>query len=266
MTSTESPKFTTEDIRKLYASEAEKHGLAGTSTIQDIRTRRLEVQAVRRHVRDGMRVLEVGCGNGYIAEELARDLAVDMDAFDFSPEMIELAQRRDLEGCRGRVEFRRDDVLTFTTSERYDLVFSVRCIQNLATWDEQKVALSRVVDALREGGRYVMLESFWTGLNNLNAARAEVGLDPIPESWHNRFFEEGPTREFFESLGCRLVEQDCFLSGYYFGSRVLLPAMTPSGKPVTSKSILNDFFVGLPPSGDFAPMKVVVFEREGAAA
>lgn len=264
MTPTQSEKFTTEDIRNLYASEAEKHGLEGTSTIQDARTRRLEIEALRRYVTDGMKALEIGCGNGYVAEELARTVNIDLDAFDVSPEMIALAQRRNLDGSLGRVRFYRDDVMTFTVPVRYQLVFSVRCIQNLATWRDQKVALSRIMGALEDGGRYLMLEGFWTGLNNLNAARTEVGLEPIAESWHNRFFEEVPTTEFVESLGCRLIKQDRFLSGYYFGSRVLLPALTPSGRPVTSESILNDFFVGLPPVGDFAPMKILVFQRHAS--
>ena len=37
-------KFTVDDITKLYASEASKHGIRGTSTIQDMRTRELEVK------------------------------------------------------------------------------------------------------------------------------------------------------------------------------------------------------------------------------
>jgi ubiquinone/menaquinone biosynthesis C-methylase UbiE len=254
-------KFTTDDILSLYRSQAEMHGLDGTSTIQDIRTRRLELQALLQYVSDGLKVLEAGCGNGYVAEQFARALDVQLDAFDFSPEMIAVAQSRDLSGDKGNVRFWQQDVLEFEASEEYDLVFSERCIQNLATWDEQKLDLWNLVGALTPNGRYVMLESFWTGLNNLNSAREEIGLDPIPESWHNRFFDESETREFMASLGCSVIEENCFLSGYYFGSRVLLPGLMPAGKEITSKSILNDFFVGLAPSGDFSPMKILVFQR-----
>jgi ubiquinone/menaquinone biosynthesis C-methylase UbiE len=254
-------KFTVDQILKLYESEAHKHGLEGTSTIQDIRTRRLEMQALFGYVQDGLKVLEIGCGNGYVAEALARAFDVELDAFDFSADMVRIAQSRRIEGARGRVRFYREDVLRLDSPGAYDLIFSERCVQNLATWDEQKQALARIVAALRPGGRYVMLESFWTGLNNLNAARAELELPPIAESWHNRFFEEPETRRHMAGLGCELVEENRFLSGYYFGSRVLLPALMPAGKEVTSKSILNDFFAGLPPSGDFSPMKILVFRK-----
>jgi hypothetical protein len=57
------------------------------------------------------------------------------------------------------------------------------------------------------------------------------------------------------------VDQNRFLSGYYFGSRVLLPALLPAGKKATSDSILNDFFCGLPPAGDFSPMKILRFRK-----
>ncbi len=60
--------------------------------------------------------------------------------------------------------------------------------------------------------------------------RAELGLEPIPESWHNVFFHEDQTKEYLASIGCTYVDQNCFLSGYYFGSRVLLPALLPEGQ------------------------------------
>ena len=65
-----------------------------------------------------------------------------------------------------------------------------------------------------------------------------------------------------QSIGCRYLDQNAFLSGYYFGSRVLLPALMPAGKKVSSSSRLNDYFAALPPAGDFCPMKILRFRRE----
>ena len=254
-------KFTKEDILELYKSEAEKHGEDGRSTIQDIRTRRLEMEALFSYVRDDLKVLEVGCGNGFVAETLIRKFNIDLDAFDFSHDMIVIAKTRKIQTARGRVSFSQRDILKLDVLEKYDLIFSERCIQNLASWEEQKIGLGNIARALKSGGEYIMLESFWTGLNNLNAARCELDLEEIQESWHNRFFIEDQTKQHMESIGCRYVDQNCFLSGYYFGSRVLLPAIMPKNKPVTSKSILNDYFCALPPAGDFAPMKILRFKK-----
>jgi len=253
--------FNLDDIVKLYQSEAQKHGDAGTSTIQDIRTRRLEINAIFSYLRDHQRVLEVGCGNGYVAEAMVRKFDVDLDAFDFSEEMIGIAQNRTIPNARGRVTFFQADITKFDVVTTYDLIFSERCVQNLPTWEQQKIGLRNIACALKPDGEYLMLESFWTGLNNLNAARRELDLEEISESWHNRFFKEEETKDYMESLGCHLADQNCFLSGYYFGSRVLLPALMPKGKPVTSKSILNDYLCALPPAGDFAPMKILRFKK-----
>lgn len=254
--------FTTEDILKLYKSEAEKHRDAGTSTIQDTRTRQLEMEALFSYLRDGLRVLEVGCGNGYVAEALIQKFNIDLDAFDFSHDMIAIAKTRKIQNANGRVNFSQGDIVKLDAREQYDLIFSERCIQNLISWEDQKVALGNVVRALKPSGVYIMLESFWTGLNNLNAARRELDLEEIPESWHNRFFVEDQTKQHMESIGCRYVDQNRFLSGYYFGSRVLLPALMPKDKPVSSKSILNDYFCCLPPAGDFSPMKILRFKKQ----
>ena len=173
-------KFTIDDIRKLYASEAARHGTAGTSTIQDMRTRQMELEAVSSYVRDGQRVLEVGCGNGFIARRLVEQFNIDLDAFDFSPDLIEQARQQDLSSARGRVSFSVGDVVTFDRPDTFHLALSVRCVQNLTCWEDQKKALRNIACALKPGGEYVMEECFWTGLNHLNEARAELDLPPIP--------------------------------------------------------------------------------------
>ncbi|MCC7168610.1 MAG: class I SAM-dependent methyltransferase [Rhodospirillales bacterium] len=255
-------KFSREQIREHYRHEAEKHGAEGTSTIQDMRTRLLELAALAPYLRDGFRVLEIGCGNGFMSYEAAKLYDIDIDAFDASEEMVALAKGRDIRSIRGRLGFFVGDVLTFDRRAVYDLAFSVRCLQNLLSWDEQQKALANVARSLKPGGEYLMEECFLTGLNNLNAARAELDLPAIPEAWHNVFFDEANTIAFMETQHCRVIEQNCFLSGYYFGSRVLLPALLPAGKKATSASILNDYFAALPPAGDFAPMKIIRFRKE----
>ena len=192
--------------------------------------------------------------------QLARQFKIDLDGFDFSEDLIAHALLQPLTDLRGRVNFSVGNVLTFNQTKKFDLIFSVRCLQNLTTWSDQKMALSNIINALKPGGEYVMHEGFWTGLNNINEARSELDLDPIPESWHNVFFHEEQTIEFMKSIGCAYLGHNPFLSGYYFGSRVLLPALMPRGKQVTSASRLKRHdFAHLPPQGDFCPMKILHF-------
>lgn len=254
--------FTREQILELYRSEAQKHQEGGTSTIQDARTRELELQAIFSYLRDGMKILEIGGGNGFVAQTIVENFAVEIESTDFSPDMVAIAKKRKIPQAKGKVKYSQLDVLALAAERTYDLVFTERCIQNLVSWEDQKKALANIARSLKPGGQYVMLECFWTGLNNLNAARAELDLPKIDQSWHNLYFEEDQTKAHLNELGCRYVDQNRFLSGYYFGSRVLLPALMPKGKPVASKSILNDYFSGLPPHGDFCPMKILRFVKK----
>jgi ubiquinone/menaquinone biosynthesis C-methylase UbiE len=253
-------KFNVEDIQQLYSEQAKRHGVGATSTIQDSRTRELEIAALLPRLVSARRVLEVGCGNGYATMRVAAALPqIHITAFDFSESLIAHALKQPVEASR--VSFSVGDVLKLKAPEPYDAVYSQRCIQNLVSWDNQKTALRNIVEALKPGASYIMQEGFLTGLNNLNEARAELGIEPIPESWHNHFFDEAKTMDFMRELGCSLAEQDAFLSGYYFGSRVLLPAISPKGKKITSASRLNDYFCALPPAGDFCPMKLLRFVK-----
>jgi ubiquinone/menaquinone biosynthesis C-methylase UbiE len=254
-----SDKFNVSDIQKLYEEQAALHGTQGTSTIQDMWTRTLEINALLRHLGPSMTVLEVGCGNGYATFKVVEAFpAIEITAFDFSPAMIANARKIDQ---ADRIGFFVKSVLDIDYVGKFDVVYSQRCIQNLVSWDDQKQALGNIVRALKPGGAYIMQEGFTTGLNNLNEARAELNLEAIPESWHNHFFDERQTLDFMASLGCVCTLQDAFLSGYYFGSRVLLPALLPKGAKVTSGSRLNDYFAALPPAGDFCPMKLLRFEK-----
>ena len=244
-----------------YESEARQHGTDAESTIKDPRVRAMEIAAIARHVKDGDRLLEIGCGNGYAAIEIARRAAVHIDGFDVTPAMVDLARRQPRDGLKGTVEFVLGDILTFQAPATYDGVYTERALQNLLSWEEQKRALAGIAAVLKPGGHYLMLESFLTGLTTLNQARAELDLPPVEMPWHNQFFDDGAVKAHMADLGCRLADEDRFLSGYYFGSRVLYPALLPKGKVAVSSSILNDYFVGMESRGDFCPMKMLRFVK-----
>ena len=244
-----------------YSKEAELHGVSGTCTIQDIRTRRLEFNAIRAFIRDGMRVCEVGCGNGFTAKELAKEFFISLDASDLNKDLVRLAQKNLPAKGRGSVNFSVKNVLHINENEKYNLVFTERCLQNLLSWKQQQNALEKLKGALTLGGTLVLIESFVECLNNLNKARAELDLPPISPPWYNHWFHEKKLLPFMRKIGFEYLQEENFLSGYYFGSRVLLPALYPKNKKVQSDSQLNNFFCGFPPVGGFGPMKLVAFKK-----
>ena len=56
----------TQDVCAFWNGRAELGQLAGT---RDVIAKQIEVDAISTYVRDGMRILEVGCGNGITAIE-----------------------------------------------------------------------------------------------------------------------------------------------------------------------------------------------------
>lgn len=254
-------KFDVNKMLEYYADEANKHGHSGTSTIQDMRTRLLEINAISKYIKEKQKILEPGCGNGYTAWKLTKTKQVFIDAYDLCEELISLAKARSKDKLKGDYNFFHADACVWKKENNYDTIFTERVLQNIPLWDNQQIALENIYMSLKKGGYYIMEECFMSGLNNLNQARQELDLPFIDEPWHNVFFDDKALFTFMSTLGFKKVAEDNFLSGYYFGSRVLLAALYPKDKKLLSASILNEYFCNLPPAGNFSPMRIVIFEK-----
>ena len=75
---------TDHDIHSHWNRRAKLGNAAGTN---DLVLKRLEINAISSHVRDGMRILDAGCGNGVTAIEIAEKYDVHIEGFDFAEEM-----------------------------------------------------------------------------------------------------------------------------------------------------------------------------------
>ena len=178
-----------------YRKQAHEHGLDPTSTMADQVTRQREVDAILAcvahvldHAVEASDLLEVGCGNGYLLQALRdRFPTLRLTGAEWSPDMVELAAGRALASC----EIRREDVraLTFPPAS-FDVIVSERCLINVLDAAEQDEALRELRRVLKPGGYLVLVEAFIDGAVNLNRARGELGLPPIPVPHHNLWFDE----------------------------------------------------------------------------
>ncbi|WPN58750.1 class I SAM-dependent methyltransferase [Pseudomonas sp. P9_31] len=92
----------------------------------------------------GDRVLDIGCGDGYLSEQLARQGA-EVVGFDYSPELVEAARSRGLDVRLGNAE-----ELFF--HQEFDAVFSNAAIHWMRRADQ--VAYGAFM-ALKPGGRFI---------------------------------------------------------------------------------------------------------------
>lgn len=246
------------NIKEYYSGLAEIWGDSAQCSMEDTYTRDKEVseiiKAITYHTGKGKEsVLEIGCGNGYTAERVSNTLNIRMAAVDFCKDLVTIAKQR---LCN--VVFQEMDVTNLIfRNELYDIVYTERCLINLPDWETQKRALDEIYRVLKPGGVYIMLEAFTDGLDNLNGARNAVGLPNISQPEHNVFFVpelvNGYARNKFD-----ILVRDSFLSSYYFGSRVLYPALS---KKIEYNNKFNEFFSEMCPVGNFSYIQMYVLRK-----
>lgn len=250
-----------------YEKVAEQHGLSETSTMEDTTTRRKEVEAITalldEVVQSANDLLEIGCGNGVLLEVLRKRYPeLPLTGRDFSLPMVELAQSRGLANC----DVAHGDVRALEfDAESFDLVVGERVLINLMDREHQWQALEEIARVLRPGGYYVCIEAFKDGLDCLNEARAELGLEPNAEAYHNLWFEEAGFRQQ-AAKHFRLVDTEeigsvsqHFLSSYYFVSRVVYPAVTRTDIKYNTHFVR--FFADHPPRGTYSPIQLFLLHK-----
>ena len=265
-----------EAILEHYRSQAEKHGDSPRLAMEDDVVRTKEMDFVRNFVggvlqdRKDADVLDAGCGNGYVLQELVGSgLQARFQGFDYSPELVSIAQGRDLPGC----QVQRGDVRSLPfPDDAFDAAYTVRVLINLLDWSDQELGLAEIHRVLKPGGLYLMIECFEEALERNNKARTEVGLAPIAAAGHNLYLQR---ERFFRSItdmfdvvdldtldapdpGYRFQEN--FLSTHYFVARVLHPLVT-KGDWVRNTEFVK-FFSHLPPYGDYSPIQAHVLRKK----
>lgn len=223
--------------------------------------KQLEIREIAKHVRDGMRVLDVGCGDGETGLHLLRQFEIGWTGCDRSHKMIDLASKA-LELASGRNELRGNwatrvsDVARPIVDYSYDLIYSERCIITLPDWPTQETAIRNIIALLRPGGKYVMFEHSEDGLQRLNEWRAKVGLAAITVPPWNRYLRDaevtGLARALDDASGLAVNRwPEYFASTYYLLSRVVNAAMAQAeGREPEYDCLVNRLALSLPNMGD----------------
>jgi SAM-dependent methyltransferase len=227
-------------IREYWEDKAEefrsKHSSVSMTgnTLNDDNLRSLEIAALMKYVQPGTRILDVGCGNGYTACQLATAVDLTIDGIDFSPGMVRNARQLLLDHfpqLRERVRFDENDVLDETAlaaNGMYDSIISERCLINLPSWEDQMKAIGHIAACLRRNGLFLALEGFIDNLTRINSIRALMGLNPIDVVWHNLFFEKARFEQYVSSQ-FHIDHIDGFGSTYMLLTRTLIHKLQDIG-------------------------------------
>lgn len=248
------------DMHDFWNGRADLGLKAGTN---DIILKEMEMREIGKHVRNGMKILDLGCGNGITAAYLAEKFSVQLFGVDFSEKMIDNAKTliREKE-LPDRITFRKGNVQDLSDLDAdFDLIYTERTLINLPTWVAQKTAIQSIIAHLKKNGKYVMCESSMDGLEKINTLRASIGLSKISHPWHNRyFFDSEITSLTLENATLESVND--FSSTYYFLSRIVnAHVAAKEGKEPEYNSIINQLALNLPPFGDVGQTKIWTWRK-----
>lgn len=261
-------RFSLEQIREFWAGQAREHGQSPCASWSDRMVIELEVREILNRLRDGDRVLDVGCANGYSTIQYAAHRRIAIRGIDFIPEMIEEARARLARftgKLEGTAEFETGDVTALREPpSAYDVVAAVRVIINLGEWERQRQALQECARVLKPGGMLLLSEATVQGWRRLNDFRAEWALPAIPMPPFNRYLDQDQVVAAV-APALELVEIANFASTYYVGTRVLKPLLIQAldAKIDVARPDMewNRWFAQLPPSGDYGTQKLFVFRK-----
>jgi ubiquinone/menaquinone biosynthesis C-methylase UbiE len=115
--------------------------------------RRLIMRRLRKYSPQGT-LLDIGCGPGYLAAEIARRYpALDVIGLDISPDMLKLAARN---LPSGRVKLLLGDAAALPLEN--ESVDSVVSSASLHHWEDVPAAFNEIYRVLRPGGRFLIMD------------------------------------------------------------------------------------------------------------
>jgi len=136
-------------INEHYNDEVKEFGSSIKSTMPDIFVKKLEIEKISNSIKQIKKdhnvenILEIGCGNGYVLKKISKNIKSDFLGVDVNKKMIELAKKRK----RKELDFKVDDITNSKLkSEKYDIIFTERCLINLMSWELQKKQLIRFIN------------------------------------------------------------------------------------------------------------------------
>jgi SAM-dependent methyltransferase len=228
-----------ETIHAHWQNWAQTYGDSLRATTKNASIKALEIDALRRGIsnsqlsdKSALRILEVGCGNGFNCLSLAASFPeAQFTGVDFVPEMIAVANEKlaheVAEKDRARFRFLQGDVLQLDQhnelAAQYDVVFTDRCLINLPSHQLQDDGLQQLCAKVRPGGLLLLIENQTNTHGNQNRLREALGMPARKAAEFNLFMDQGRLIATVQNQGFALHSVDHFASLHDILLYVLVP-------------------------------------------
>jgi ubiquinone/menaquinone biosynthesis C-methylase UbiE len=204
--------------KQFWDDQAKKHGTTTMAVNSDPHLEEMSTREILKLIPDGLRVIDVGCGNGHpIIEAALQNPHGQFSACDSSVEMIDTAIARN---TAPNLAFWHGDITTITDPiPGYDIVLGRRLLINL-NYGEKLRALDNILAMLKPHGKYIMVECWQEPLDKINAMRKVIGAEEIKVRSVNEYLTHSFARELWQRFTPRSIAPKTYGSLYYFISRV----------------------------------------------
>lgn len=158
-------------------------------------------------------IADIGCGDGEDTAYWSAH-AKEVFGYDYSQVMTKKA----LNNIKGKAIITNFDLLQHEFDRCFDVAITKRCLINLGNFSNQKRAIKKIHANILKNGYFIMLECCKQGSDSLNHIRKNVGLQSIPEPFHNTYFDFKELKKYIEKYFS--IESVRYFSTYYFLTRV----------------------------------------------
>ena len=206
-----------EEIYDHWTSWAQEHGEAIEATTRTQSAKSIELSALNSALSRytsidsaPTTILEVGCGNGVNCVSIAAGFPQgQIFGIDFVPEMVEHARGSARSAhANERCTFRVGDAMQLEEIDDlptdFDIAFTVRCLINLESDENQRRALKSIAERVATNGYIFLIENSQQTYARQNELRISLGLQPRTPASFNHFIDEVSFLEFAKECGLTL--------------------------------------------------------------
>lgn len=219
-------KKTFDEVREWWAGIAavDKDAEGLSPTARDPYLQKSIERVVDQYLSPGHRVIDIGCGDGASSIGFAAKVE-SLLGIDYIPTYVERARSKAMATGRLNTEFQVGSALNLRSiygkRELFDVAISIRCLINLANFENQSMAIREIARCLKPGAIYITSEGWQEGWDGLNALRKSVGLPEIEIVPYNVLM----SRKSFEQVSASYFDVVKFhsLGIYHLLSRVVQP-------------------------------------------
>jgi tRNA (uracil-5-)-methyltransferase TRM9 len=166
-------------VKRLIALNREFYARFADEFSETRSSERVNLMPIMPYLRNGIRVLDAGCGNGRLAERLDREgYALTYVGIDTTPELVEIATALKTTLRRISAEFQRVDITTpewtvpLQAHTPFDVAFALASLHHIPGFELRRGILRDIRSLLRPEG--VLLMSNWQFMQNERLRRKIV--------------------------------------------------------------------------------------------